>query len=290
MAPRRDSLQSVGGVCRLVAILALASAGCYDAGEVTAFVREPRLPVSATEYRILPPDELFVTSIRVPEVNAVRIRVRPDGKINLPLVGEIDAANRTPREIEEAIKTAATKYYQEVDATVQVAGFSSRRFYVFGQVSRPGAIAWTGSDTFLDAIAQAQPTALAWPERIVVIRGLEPTQGGYASSQPSDAYKLLGVHDYSRKAEKPKTMTVNLMAMVKHGDMSNNILLQPNDVIYVQPNPFAEVALGMERVFFPIRAATNGLSDYRELVAQVRWILDHQPRDVGAGRATIVTR
>ena len=43
------------------------------------------------------------------------------------------------------------------------------------------------------------------------------------------------------------------MAMIKHGDMANNIYLLPNDVVYVQPNPFAELGLALQSILYPVR-------------------------------------
>lgn len=315
----------------------LTAAGCYDVNEVKAFLQRPRSPVSGLEYRVLPPDMISITSTRVPEINNFQSAIRPDGKINLPLLGEIYVADKTPSEIEAALTEAAKEYYKEVDVAVQVTGYNSRKFYVFGQVSRPGPVRWTGCDTLLDVLAQAQPTPLAWPERIVVIRSARPNQGGYLS-QPSLKHRVLGVNEFGQDpnalgpdakgssagsgpgaaAETPATrpadasddgnsapaaagdavayadavphkMTVNLLAMVQHGDMANNILLKPNDIIYVQPNPFARASLAMERVFMPVRAAADGLSDLRELQYHWKWIEDHFP--AGAeGRQTIYTR
>jgi polysaccharide export outer membrane protein len=267
--------------------------GCYDATEVNGFLQKPRAPVSGAEYRVLPPDTILITSQRVPEINNSPQRVRPDGKINLPLLGEIAVAEKTPKEIEEAITEAARKYYDEADATVTVTGYESQRFYVYGQAARPGPMPWTGHDTLLDALLKVQPTPLAWPERIIVVRGGGPQEGG-PSTQPAQAqgshlYRFTGVREENKESPRYK-MTINLMAMVKGGDLSNNILLKPNDMIYLPPNPFAEVGLTVEALFFPVRAASNGLGDYREMVGQLRWLRDGMPQDSGTGRATIITR
>jgi protein involved in polysaccharide export with SLBB domain len=75
-----------------------------------------------------------------------------------------------------------------VDATVQVAEFKSQKIYVFGQVTRPGPLPWTGTDTVIDVLAQVQPMPTAWPERILVVRGKTPIRGGYLPS-PKDKDK-----------------------------------------------------------------------------------------------------
>ncbi len=235
-------------------IVCLAMTGCYDAREVEAFLQKPRARISGKEYRILPPDVLTITSRHVPEIDRQVQQVRPDGRINLPLIGEVMVADRTPKEVEDILNEAAKTYYDVVDATVTVTGYNSQKYFVFGQVVTPGPVAWTGRDCLLDALDKAQPTYLAWPERIIVVRGSEPREGGWASSQPTEdkKYHDTGIHP-AAPDNPPHRLTVNLMAMIKHGDMANNIYLLPNDVVYVQPNPFAELGLALQSILYPVR-------------------------------------
>jgi len=239
--------------CVLAWLLAgSALVGCtYDAREVEAFLQKPRSPVSGTVYRVFPPDTISIRSQYVPEINGITQKVRPDGKIDLPLLGEITVAGLTPKEIESALTSAAREYYEQVDANVDVVGYNSQSFYVIGQVAREGPMPWTGRDTLLDALAKARPTLLAWPERIVLVRGDSPQVGGRATTQPSKQYRDSGVHP-PREGHPRHRMTFNLMAMVKSGDMANNVLLRPNDIIYVQPNPFAAVGLKLQQILFPV--------------------------------------
>jgi len=231
-------------------------AGCYNPKQVNAFLLKPRAPVSGVEYRVLPPDVILIRSRTVPEINRGHQRVRPDGKVNLPLLGEIVVAGRTPKEIEANIMAAASDYYEDPDATVTVVAYNSQRFYIFGQVGRPGPMAWTGRDTLLDALAKAQPTSLAWPQRIVVVRAPAPQEGGHEIKKGSLKYRATGRRPKD-KDNPPKKMLFNLNAMVKSGDLSNNILLKPNDVIYVQANPLAKVGLAIQNLLFPVRPAVE---------------------------------
>jgi len=247
---QKRSMICLAAVC---AACAVTTAGCYDSKDVNAFLQKPRAPISGKEYRILPPDVLGFSSRHVPEIDKQIQQVRPDGKVNLPLVGEIVVADKTPKEVEELLKEAAKAYYQEADATVTVVGYNSQKYFIFGQVTTAGPMPWTGRDCLLDALAKAQPTYLAWPERIIVVRGSEPREGGWATTQPdSDKYKKTGIHPKD-PANPSHRLTINLMAMIKRGDMSNNIYLLPNDVVYVQPNPFAELGLALRSVFFPVQ-------------------------------------
>lgn len=249
-------MHSSVGVIALVA-LGTCVGGCYNPNEVEAFLQKPHpAPVSALEYRVYPPDALTITSRHVTEIaNLTPQVVRPDGRINLPLLGEIFVAGKTPAEIQGEILEKAKAYYNEVDATVTVTAYNSQKFYVFGQVGIAGPVPWTGHDTLLEALAKAQPTYLAWPERIIVVRGDEPQVGGSTtrmSKEERKDFKSSGIRP--PKVDAPRhTMTINMMAMIKYGDYSNNVYLRPNDVVYVQPNPFAEIGLALQSILFPVR-------------------------------------
>ncbi|MGB2753687.1 MAG: polysaccharide biosynthesis/export family protein [Phycisphaerae bacterium] len=187
-------------------LLGAAAMGCGGNNErLKAFLQEPRSPVSGSEYRVLPPDVILINSIYVSDINNFKVEVRPDGKINLPLLGEVTVAGNTPREIEAVLKARSREFYEEVDATVQVTEFRSQKIYVFGQVARPGPLPWTGTDTVIDVLAQVQPTPLAWPERIRVIRGKPPIRGGYLRPSKEDQEDQAEKSDPEEDAPAPST-------------------------------------------------------------------------------------
>jgi polysaccharide export outer membrane protein len=240
----------------VISVLGGAMGGCYNSKQIQEFLQTPHRPVSGVDYRVLPPDGLLIKSEHIPEIDGVRQLIRPDGKINLPLLGELSVVEKTPREIEEEINKLARKYYAEVDANVQIIDYNSQKFYVFGEVRRAGPFPWTGCDSLLDALARAQPTFLSWPEHIVVVRGGNPQVGGCGDRKPSLKYNARGVYPDDKNSP-PKKLTINLWAMVKSGDMTNNILLMPNDVIYVRPNPLAQLGMAIQTLLLPIRPAAE---------------------------------
>ena len=260
------------------ALLCLFLVGCNDkkvnVPQLQAFLQEPPSEVAGREYRVLPPDVLAISSLHVPEIDGQRQQIRPDGKINLPLLGEVYVAGHTPREIEQALTEAASDYYGEVDATVQVAGYNSQMVYVFGQVLRPGPVPWTGTDTLLDILAKVQPTELSWPEKIKVVRAYPPKTGGYvpgfraqadptaAQDESADSTVTLTSTDpgHPDTEIRSQELTINMTAMVETGDFSHNILLQPYDVVYVPPNPFAAVGLTLRNILFPTRPILDAIS------------------------------
>src|SRR6184192_2393270 len=83
------------------------------------------------------------------------VPVRSDGKISLPLVGEVQASGHTPRQLEQEIAKRLQNYISEPEVTVIVQQINSQKFNVLGQVAKPGLYPLTNSPTVLDAIGLA---------------------------------------------------------------------------------------------------------------------------------------
>ena len=81
--------------------------------------------------------------------------VRPDGKITLPLINEIDAANLTPDQLRDKITAAATKYMEDPTVTVVVKAINSRKVCITGAVAKPACYPLTQSMTVMQLIATA---------------------------------------------------------------------------------------------------------------------------------------
>jgi polysaccharide export outer membrane protein len=105
-------------------------------------------------YVIGPDDVLAINVWKEPEVSR-SVPVRSDGKISLPLVGELQAAGQTPRQLEDEIKQRLQNYISEPEVTVIVQDSKSQKINILGMVTRPGTYLLAGSTTVLDAIAMA---------------------------------------------------------------------------------------------------------------------------------------
>ena len=99
-------------------------------------------------------DELEIDVWKEPELTR-QIPVRSDGKISLPLVGELQAAGRTPIQLEEEITARLRNFITEPDVTVMVVKINSLKFNVMGEVMKPGSFSLTTATTVVDAIATA---------------------------------------------------------------------------------------------------------------------------------------
>jgi len=83
------------------------------------------------------------------------VPVRPDGKISLPLLNDVQAAGLTPQELAVSIRNGLKKYMDNPVVTVIVTTVNSRRIYVMGEVSHPGVVPLTHGMTVLQALASA---------------------------------------------------------------------------------------------------------------------------------------
>src|SRR4051812_17722342 len=100
-------------------------------------------------------DVLAINVWKEPDVSRPSIPVRSDGKISLPLAGEVQAAGLTPLKLEQAIAAKLQNFISQPEVTVIVQQINSQKYNVLGQVSRPGTYVITNSLTVLDAIAIA---------------------------------------------------------------------------------------------------------------------------------------
>lgn len=97
-------------------------------------------------------DVLAINVWKEPDVSR-SVPVRSDGKISLPLVGELQAGGQTPRQLEQEITKRLQSYISEPEVTVMVTESKSQRVNILGMVARPGTYLLSGSTTVLDAIA-----------------------------------------------------------------------------------------------------------------------------------------
>jgi polysaccharide export outer membrane protein len=110
--------------------------------------------VADDSYIIGAGDILAINVWKEPDISRA-VPVRSDGKISLPLVGELQAGGQTPRQLGQEITKRLQSYISEPEVTVVVTDSKSQKVNILGMVSRPGAYLLTSSTTVLDAIAMA---------------------------------------------------------------------------------------------------------------------------------------
>ena len=125
---------------------------------VKAPVAIPALPTAAPvdpkTYVIGPEDILSVRVWREPELSSA-VQVRPDGKITLPLIGEMEAAGQTPEGLKAKVVEALQEYIIKPDVIVSLQSVQSRKYYITGEVTRPGTFPLVVPVTILEALTNA---------------------------------------------------------------------------------------------------------------------------------------
>ena len=99
----------------------------------------PVAPVDPDKYQIGPEDLLFIRVWREPDFT-LPVAVRPDGKITMPLIGEVPAAGRSPLQLTATLKQLLTQYLNNPDVNVFVTEVRSKKFYIDGEMNRPGRL------------------------------------------------------------------------------------------------------------------------------------------------------
>ena len=121
-------------------------------------------------YTIGPEDQLSVIFYRDKDMSADVI-VRPDGKISLPLLNEIQASGLTPEQLREKVNEEAKRFIQDPSSTVVVRQINSRRVYITGAVEKPNVYTLLGPTTVLQLIATAGGLKdFASSQKITIIR------------------------------------------------------------------------------------------------------------------------
>jgi len=163
-------------------------------------------PVVPADFVFGPDDVVSVLFWRDKDMSA-DVTVRPDGRISLPLINDIQAAGLTPEQLRRAITDASAKYLDDPTVTVIVKAINSRRIFITGQVTKPGEYSLTGPTTVLQLIATAGGVLeYADAGHIVVMR----TTGGRSES-----------------------FAFNYNDVIRRKNLHQNIELRPGDTVVV---------------------------------------------------------
>jgi polysaccharide export outer membrane protein len=163
-------------------------------------------PVTDAEYVIGSEDVLQINVWKETDISS-SVPVRPDGKISLPLLNDVQAAGLTPLQLAATIVERLKQFISEPRVTVIVTAMNSRRAYVMGQVTRQGAVLLVSNLTVLQALSAAGgPVQFANTKKIYVLRA----EGG-----------------------KQQRIPFNYDSVIKGKNPEQNINLKPGDTIVV---------------------------------------------------------
>jgi polysaccharide export outer membrane protein len=158
------------------------------------------------DYIIGPEDILSVVYWRDKDMTG-DVAVRPDGKISLPLLNDIQAAGLTPAQLRDHLVEESKKYFEDPSVTVVVKQMNSHKVFITGEVAKPGPYPLTGPTTVLQLISIA---------------------GGLRDY--ADAKKIIIVRTENGK---PVSYPFNYKDVVQRKNLKQNIELKPGDTIIV---------------------------------------------------------
>ncbi|MCW2240900.1 XrtA/PEP-CTERM system exopolysaccharide export protein [Azospirillum canadense] len=200
-------IHALAGAIAWGAVLGLTGCG-GNLPEAPLTVSMNGAAVDQTHYRIGPLDAIQIVVWQAPEFS-VSVPIRPDGKISMPLIEDIQAAGKTPTELGRTIEERLKKYIENPVATVMVNSFvgNVQQVRVVGQATKPRAIPYRADMTVLDLMIEVGGlTEFADGNRAVLVR---------------------------HTAEGEKSYNVRIDSLLKNGDIRSNVPVQPGDVLII---------------------------------------------------------
>jgi len=202
----RQTTARLGFFRVLVIAIGLVVSGCsHLPGPEAAGLSQRTLP----DYRIGPLDILQIVVWQTPEVTTT-VPVRPDGRISIPLIDDVEAAGKTPSELAHALETRLKDFVKEPAVTVIVHSFNGpldQQIKVIGEVKTPSAIPYQAQMTTLDVLIKVGGlTEFAAGNGAVLVRGGTGRQHSFG---------------------------LRLDDLLKDGDISANVPLLPGDVVII---------------------------------------------------------
>lgn len=189
-------------------LLALTLAACDTNRQLPPVVADTQ---EATPYLLGPGDSLNVFVYRAPELSAPDLPVRPDGRISLPLIPDIQAAGRSPTQLARDIEEQLRRYVREPSVTVMVRSFvgpANQQIRVIGEAAQPMGIPYREGMTVMDVVIGARGlTRYAAGNRAEIIR--RDAQG------------------------RREVIPVRLNDLMRGGDVSQDVAMRPGDTLVI---------------------------------------------------------
>lgn len=211
---------AVPSALSLTAALALGLSGCASTGRTGQSLPPASFVGGADQvsenYIIGALDELTVFVWRNEELGA-RVQVRPDGRITTPLISDMIAVGKTPAQLAEDIRVVLAQYIQDPLVSVMVntpQGTFSQQIRIVGATERPAALPYRANMTLLDAMIAV---------------------GGLSEFAAGDRARLIR---FDRESGRQSEYDLRIASLLRRGDVSANVRLEPGDVIIIPESMF----------------------------------------------------
>jgi len=182
-------------------------------------------------------------SIAIPFIKiddlSTEVIVRSDGRISLPLIGDIQASGLTLSELKNVTTEKLKRYIKDPEVSISVKAFGGKKIIILGEVGSPGVYKPTGNVDIVEIIALA---------------------GGYTQ----DAV-LRSVMVVRGDLDNPVAIRLNVNNAIKKGDLSQNIMIQPNDIVYVPRKFIKDVNYFLNNLLGPLTAASSAVGPIKTI-------------------------
>lgn len=229
-------------ITMLVLIFFALLNGCATTGTTSKATKESVSPpsdeipkeVKVTKFILGPGDSIEITVYRHNDLNKT-IKIDPSGKMTYPFVGDIEAAGLSIFQLRDKIRDGLSKYIKDPQVSVSITTAQSQKYIVLGEVKNPGLFTLDNPVTALKAISIAGGfTVNAKQKNVLLIRS--------------------GLN-------KPELITLNIDKFFNEQDMTQNVSIQNEDVIYVPETVIEDVSRFFDhlaRVLAPISPIASG--------------------------------
>lgn len=223
----RDHFKVLAGIVAAAVLLGGGRSAAEEIGVVPAADVSAARPGGGEEYRIGAADVLSVSVWQHTDMDQT-LTVRHDGKVTYNLLGDITAGGRTPAELDAEITERLREFIRNPQVTIRIVESNSRKVLILGAVNRAGPYLLQGSPRLLEVLSE-----VGWNDATADLTSITVLR---ASGE---------------------ILRVNLQALLYNGDMAQNVVLRPDDTVFVPPKgPAAGVSSGGVAGASPIAAQT----------------------------------
>src|SRR4051812_23095174 len=184
-----------------------AATPVVEQGRTTSAIAAAASPGAPSSYVIGVDDVLSILFWRDKDLSAPDVTVRPDGKVTLPLLNDVQAAGLSPEQLRDVVLAAALKFVEDPNPTVIVKEIKSRKVFITGQVEKPGPYPLNGPTTILQLIA---------------------TAGGLRDFADGKNISVM-----RNQQGRPVVFPFSYPDLLKKKNLGQNIVLQPGDTVVV---------------------------------------------------------
>jgi polysaccharide export outer membrane protein len=207
----------------MLSLLALLALVVPAAQETAPPASPPPAAAAPAEYRIGPQDILAISVFGHDDLTQTVV-VQADGTLTYPLVGRIPASEKTAKDLERDLTQRLGKtFIRNPQVSVAIREYRSKTVLVAGEIGHPGTYPLAGGMTIVEILAKAGPVNAGAAAEVIVVRPRGESHGPVLPSELTDSALV-------------EILRVNVRA-IESGDLSANLVLRPNDTVFVPQAP-----------------------------------------------------